>query len=102
MVKFGDPNMEIKRDDPDRRRSFRARHKCDTAKDKTTPRYWSCRFWSKKPVSSMASEEAIEWDDEEILSEWAWDDDGFAEYEEIIMDSPNLKLVEEIVEEDGL
>ena len=102
MVKFGDPNMEIKRDDPDRRRSFRARHKCDTAKDKTTPRYWSCRFWSKKPVSSMASEEAIEWDDEEILSEWAWDDDGFAEYEEIIMDSPNLKLVEEIVEEDDL
>jgi hypothetical protein len=41
MVKFGDPNMEIKRDDPDRRRNFRARHKCDSAKDKTTPRYWS-------------------------------------------------------------
>ena len=30
MVKFGDPNMEIKRDDPDRRRNFRARHQCDT------------------------------------------------------------------------
>ena len=65
MVKFGDPNMEIKRDDPDRRRSFRARHKCDTAKDKTTPRYWSCKFWSKKPVSSMASEDVLAWDDEE-------------------------------------
>ena len=99
MVKFGDPNMEIKRDNPDRRRSFRARHKCDTAKDKTTPRYWSCKFWSKKPVSSMASAEAIEWDDDEVLSEWSWSDDGFAEYEEIIMDSPDLKLVEEIVEE---
>ena len=44
-VNFGDPNMEIKRDDPARRRSFRARHKCDTAKDKTTPRYWSCKKW---------------------------------------------------------
>lgn len=102
MVKFGDPNMEIKRDDPDRRRSFRARHKCDTAKDKTTPRYWSCRFWSKKPVSSMASQEAVEWDDEEILSEWAWDDDGFAEYDEIIQEHPDLKHVEVIVEEKDL
>ena len=45
IVRFGDPNMEIKRDNPDRRRSFRARHKCDTAKDKTTPRYWSCKMW---------------------------------------------------------
>ena len=102
MVKFGDPNMEIKRDNPDRRRSFRARHKCDTAKDKTTPRYWSCKFWSKKPVSSMASAEAIEWDDDEVLSEWSWSDDGFAEYEQIIMDSPDLKLVEEIIEEDEI
>jgi hypothetical protein len=45
IVRFGDPNMEIKKDNPDRRRSFRARHKCDTAKDKTTPRYWSCKMW---------------------------------------------------------
>ena len=45
VVRFGDPGMSIKRDDPERRKSFRARHSCDTAKDKTTPRYWSCRFW---------------------------------------------------------
>ena len=44
-VSFGDPNMSIKRDDPERRKSFRARHNCDTAKDKTTPRYWSCYQW---------------------------------------------------------
>lgn len=46
-IEFGDPKMEIKRDDPDRRKSFRARHKCDTqeGKDKTTPRYWSCYQW---------------------------------------------------------
>lgn len=44
-VGFGDPNMKIKKSDPARRRSFRARHKCDTAKDRTTARYWSCKFW---------------------------------------------------------
>jgi hypothetical protein len=52
-VNFGDPNMKIKRDDPKRRKSFRARHKCQTAKDRTTPKYWSCKFWSKKPVSDL-------------------------------------------------
>lgn len=55
-VNFGDKNMEIKRDDPERRKSFRARHKCDTAKDKTTPRYWSCKFWSNKSVSDLLNE----------------------------------------------
>ena len=45
VVRFGDPNMEIKRDDPKRRAAFRSRHSCDTAKDKTTPRYWSCYQW---------------------------------------------------------
>ena len=44
-VEFGDPNMSIKKHIPARRKSFRARHNCDTAKDKTTPRYWSCRAW---------------------------------------------------------
>ena len=44
-VNFGDKNMTIKKDIPARRKSFRARHKCDTAKDKTTPRYWSCKAW---------------------------------------------------------
>jgi len=44
-VRFGDPNMEIKKDDPERRNSFRARHNCDTATDKTTPRHWSCKMW---------------------------------------------------------
>jgi hypothetical protein len=102
MVKFGDPNMEIKRDDPDRRRNFRARHNCDTAKDKTTPRYWSCKFWSKKPVSSMASEEAIEWDEEEILSEWGWDDSSFLEHGEILALNSELMDVSLEVEEEDL
>jgi len=44
-VTFGDPNMEIRRDDPKARSNFRARHSCDTASDKTSARYWSCRMW---------------------------------------------------------
>ncbi len=47
-VNFGDPNMEIKRDDPARRKSFRARHQCDTNPGpKYKARYWSCRMWEK-------------------------------------------------------
>ena len=44
-VNFGDPNMEIKRDNPSNRKSFRARHKCSEKKDKTTPGFWSCKAW---------------------------------------------------------
>jgi hypothetical protein len=44
-VNFGDPNMRIRKSDPARRRSFRARHRCHTAKDRTSARYWSCRNW---------------------------------------------------------
>jgi hypothetical protein len=44
-VNFGDPNMKIKKNIPGRRKSFRARHKCSTAKDRTSARYWSCRAW---------------------------------------------------------
>lgn len=44
-VSFGDPNMRIKKSNPKRRKSFRARHKCSEKKDKTTSGYWSCKFW---------------------------------------------------------
>ena len=42
---FGDPNMEIKRDDPARRKSFRARHNCSDPGPKYKARYWSCYQW---------------------------------------------------------
>ena len=45
LVRFGDPNMRIKKSSPARRKSFRARHKCSTAKDKFSARYWSCKKW---------------------------------------------------------
>jgi len=54
-VNFGSKEMEIKRDDPARRKSFRARHGCGTprASDRTKAAYWSCRMWSSKPVSAI-------------------------------------------------
>lgn len=53
IVRFGDPDMEIQRDDFENRESFRARHKCDEKTDKTTPGYWSCRMWSSTPVKEI-------------------------------------------------
>ena len=44
-VNFGDPNMKIKKSNPARRRSFRARHNCDNPGPKHKARYWSCRKW---------------------------------------------------------
>jgi hypothetical protein len=43
--KRGEKTMKIRKSNPKARKSFRARHKCDTAKDKTTARYWSCKKW---------------------------------------------------------
>jgi hypothetical protein len=45
IVRYGDPEMRIKKYIESRRKSFRARHNCDTAKDKFTARYWSCKNW---------------------------------------------------------
>ena len=45
VMLFGEPNMEIKRDDPARRKSFRARHNCDNPGPKWKARYWSCYQW---------------------------------------------------------
>ena len=54
-VHFGDPNMEIKRDDPARRKAFRSRHSCDDDPGpKWKARYWSCKFWEKgKTVTDL-------------------------------------------------
>jgi hypothetical protein len=44
-VNFGDPDMKIKKSNPERRKSFRARHNCDNPGPRTKARYWSCRAW---------------------------------------------------------
>lgn len=50
MVKFGDPNMSIKRDNPARRKAYRSRHGCDTGRrgPKWKANYWSCKMWEAK------------------------------------------------------
>ena len=48
VVRYGDPNMSIKKDQPDRRKSFRARHNCDAVEEKKdvfAASYWSCKNW---------------------------------------------------------
>ena len=52
-VNFGDPNMSIKRDDPERRKSYRARHGCDNPGPKWKANYWSCKMWSNTNVSDL-------------------------------------------------
>lgn len=77
-VTFGDPNMEIRRDDDQARTNFRSRHSCDTATDKTSARYWSCRMWEAgTSVSEMTKIKAeckiLKQDDEErLVYGWAY------------------------------
>ncbi len=76
-VTFGDPNMEIRRDDPKARANFRSRHSCDTATDKTSARYWSCRMWEKGTSVTEATKMDIEGkilkadDEQRIVYGWA-------------------------------
>ncbi len=76
-VTFGDPNMEIRRDDPKARANFRSRHSCDTATDKTSARYWSCRMWEVNTTVSETtkSETSIKIlkidEDQRIIYGWA-------------------------------
>lgn len=79
-VTFGDPDMEIRRDDPEARANFRARHNCDEKTDKTTPGYWSCALWSDESVSDILAkdedgfkiEAEIEKRDDEKRIVYAW------------------------------
>ena len=41
----GEETMRIKKDNPERRAAFRARHNCDSPGPKTGARYWSCKAW---------------------------------------------------------
>ena len=44
-VNFGDKKMRIKKSNPARRKSFRARHNCANPGPRHKARYWSCRSW---------------------------------------------------------
>ena len=46
LIRYGDPNLSIKKSMPGSRKSFRARHRCDTSPpSKLTARFWSCKNW---------------------------------------------------------
>ena len=94
-VNFGDPNMEIKRDDPARRKSFRARMKCDTSPGpRWKANYWSCKMWeSKKSVTDYTSKGSID----DVIHQW----DGITLWEEsdLLKLAPHLTQAEEITEE---
>jgi hypothetical protein len=96
MVKFGDPNMEIKRDDPERRKNFRARHQCDTNRGpKWKARYWACYLWSKKPVSKLTAEELDSLDPIEAF--YVKQEERLASLVEAYVDEEFLPLQEEIL-----
>ena len=96
-VNFGDPNMEIKRDDPDRRKNFRARHNCDNPGPKTKARYWSCKMWeSKKSVTdyTSGSQEIVM-----VPDVYEWDGETFFDFDELLSNNPPLAFVEEEITE---
>ena len=45
IIRYGDAKMKIKKSNPKRRKSFRARHNCDNPGSKLKARYWSCKKW---------------------------------------------------------
>ena len=94
-VNFGDPNMEIKRDDPARRKSFRARMKCDTNPGpRWKANYWSCKMWeSKKSVTDYTSKGGVD----DVVHQW----DGITLWEEsdLLKLATHLAQAEEIAEE---
>ena len=83
MVKFGDPNMEIKRDDPDRRKNFRARHQCDSNPGpKWKARYWSCRMWEGGKSVTQVTKGSL---DEELFEQGI-----------LLQDNPELSNAQEV------
>lgn len=55
-VSFGDPDMEIRRDDPKARKAFRDRFSCDTDPGpKWKAKYWSCRMWDSETVTELTA-----------------------------------------------
>ena len=92
-VNFGDPNMEIKRDDPNRRKNFRARHNCDNPGPKTKARYWSCKMWeAKKSVTDYTKGSDSEHD---------WDGETIFDLDKILTINPALALIDDPEQEEN-
>lgn len=93
-LNFGDPNMEIKRDDPNRRKNFRARHQCDTNPGpKWKARYWSCRMWESNKSVTDYIKASIEYVEENWNGETLWEE------EDLIKEYPQLQEAPEVENE---
>jgi hypothetical protein len=93
-VNFGDKNLSIKSDDPERLKSFRARFKCDTNPGpKWKSRWWSCFMWRKNKTVTQTLKASVE----DIVEEW--DGETFWEEADLLKANPLLAGVEEITEE---
>ena len=90
MVKFGDPNMEIRRDNPEARKNFRARHQCDTnVGPKWKARYWSCRMWqANMSVTEVAKGSCFEISLAECM------DEDIVTHESLLAIDPSLASAE--------
>ena len=90
-VNFGDPNMEIKRDDPVRRKSYRARHQCDSKPGpKWKANYWSCKMWeSGKSVTQYTKGSLDNYQEN-------WDGETFWDKDELLKIWPDLSKAQEV------
>ena len=94
-VNFGDPNMSIKRDQPERRKSYRARHQCDTKPGpKWKANYWSCKMWESTKSVTDYLKASIEENQEN------WDGETFWNQEDLIAIYPELSKADDIAIED--
>lgn len=57
-VTFGDPNLRVRNRNKGAAKSFRARHRCDQKKDRTTAGYWSCNVGRYSKQLGLASKNA--------------------------------------------
>lgn len=94
-VNFGDPNMTIKRDQPARRKSYRARHGCDkNPGPKWKANYWSCKMWEANKSVTDYTNASIE-----IFQE-NWDGETFWNQEDLLNIYPDLSKADDIAIED--
>lgn len=57
LVRFGQPGVKIKSSNPERLKSFRARHNCDDPGPRWKSKYWACKTWTNKKVSEIVASE---------------------------------------------
>jgi hypothetical protein len=57
-VRFGDPKLKVKNNNPARAKSFRARHKCSEKNDRTKAGYWACRIGRYAKSVGLSSSKA--------------------------------------------